>query len=144
MMDDKFKGQSKEDVLRYVDEQETIRKSSIAAISPSQSIEELAKKAIELAKPANENPGNNWLAKTASEAWIKFQNAASPQAIFTLSARNRELEEALRQAPCPVPVTQNELEAGQCFDKGNCGCVYGAALRWPALTPSMQMKQGEG
>lgn len=107
-------------------------------------IPELARKADELVKRLEEKRFVSLLQRESVYNQKILVNPDGPEAastILALTARIDELEAAVRQAPCPVPALQDELEAGQCFDRGHCGCVYGSALRYPedAFPPAARL-----
>lgn len=44
-----------------------------------------------------------------------------------LTRERDEARRALRELPCPRPANcdPDDTTIGQCYDKGNCGCIYG-------------------
>lgn len=104
--------------------------------TPSTEIEELAKKAIEAARHSREDYGLDtpgWTGAEVAKRWAmdEYRTAATPEAWLTLSARVRELEEAL-EAFTPKPIDEVKNYKGMIFymkPKAHGGWAIGLAYR---------------
>lgn len=68
------------------------------------------------------------------------EEGTKEEALFWLQEQWDEtcaLRAVLREAPCPHPASGDspDIEAGECCDKGNCGCVYRTVIRSQAPPP---------
>lgn len=72
------------------------------------------------------------------------EEGTKEEALFWLQEQWDEtcaIRAVMRQAPCPHPANGDgvEIEAGECCDKGHCGCVYRTVIRSHAPPPSQPL-----